>query len=349
VVITDAETPHDGALWEPMQEVKPRIFSMGIAGAKMEEQHRMRDWASVNGGHFTQIVYDGELEVAFDRATTLMHRPAGYTLKVETEYRELPGPGRLSVIGGTDATGGGAAVELILDASGSMLQRMDGRRRINVAKEVLTSAVRDLIPAGTPVALRVFGHREPDACRSDLEIPLAPLHANTAAATIESIQAMNLARTPIAASLAAVESDLGGAAGGAIVVLVTDGEETCDGNPEAVITALRDRGIEVSLNIVGFAIDDAELAAQFEAWAKLGGGRYFAASDPGDLRNALEIALRVPFKIYDQGGNEVAAGEVDGDPVELEQGTYRVVVNTTKPRIFDSVEVQGETDTRLEL
>jgi hypothetical protein len=293
------------------------------------------------------------MEVAFDRATTLMQRPAGYTLMVESEYRELPGPGRLSVVPGADgASGAGAAtaaVELILDASGSMLQRMEGERRINVAKEVLTGAVRELIPAGTPVALRVFGHREPDACRTDLEIPLAPLDADAAAATIDGIQAMNLARTPIADSLAAVEADLGGAPDGAVVVLVTDGEETCDGNPEAVITSLRDRGIQVSLNIVGFAIDDAELAAQFEAWAELGGGRYFAANDPGDLSDAIEVALRVSFTVYDQGGNEVAVGEVGGDPVELEQGVYRVVVNTAEPRVFEPVEVPGESEVELEL
>jgi hypothetical protein len=350
VVITDAETPHDGQMWEIMQAVQPRIFGVGVAGSIMDDQHRLRDWAAINGGHFSQLIYEGEMEVAFDRAATLMHRPADYTLKVGSEFRELPGPGRLSVVagaGGTTAAGG--AVELILDASGSMLQRMDGKRRINIAKEVLTEAVRELIPAGTPVALRVFGHREPDACRTDLEIPLGPLDSDAAATTIEGIQAMNLARTPIADSLAAVEADLGGAQGGAVVVLVTDGEETCDGNPEAVIAALRDKGIAVSLNIVGFAIDDAELAAQFEAWAELGGGRYLAANDPGDLSEALEVALRMPFTVYDQGGNEVAVGEVGGEPVELAQGVYRVVVNTAEPRIFEAVEIQGESELLLEL
>jgi hypothetical protein len=110
---------------------------------------------------------------------------------------------------------------------------------------------------------------------------------------------------------------------------------------------MRDRGVDVSLNIVGFAIDDVELAAQFEAWAELGGGRYFAANDPEDLSDALEVALRVLFTVYDQGGNEVAVGEVGGDPVELEQGVYRVVVNTAERRIFDAVEVQGESDVEL--
>ena len=349
VVITDAQTPHDGEMWEPMQEVRPRIFGIGVAGAYMDDHHRFRDWASINGGHFTQLRYDGEMEVAFDRATTLMHRPAGYTLLVESEFREAPGPGTLAVVAGEDTSGaGGAAVELILDASGSMLQRMEGKRRIVVAKEVLSEAVREHIPAGTPVALRVFGHKEVDSCRTDLEIPLAPLDPEAAAAKIAGIQAMNLARTPIADSLAAVESDLKGAANAA-VVLVTDGEETCEGDPGKVIEALQAKGFSVNLNIVGFAIDDADLAAQFESWAALGGGRYFAANDQGGLSAALEEALRVPFTVYDQGGNEVAAGQVGAEPVELERGVYRVVVNTAPPRTFEEVEVHGEDEITLEL
>lgn len=349
MVITDGETNHDGAMWTEMRKVRPRIFAVQVAGSEMWNQNVMRDWAIVNGGNFTQLHYEGEMEVAFDRASTLLHRPAAYTLQVNSEFREAPGPGRLTVVAGkTGAAGLSGAVELILDASGSMLQRVEGKRRIVIAKEVLTEAVRKHIPAGTPVALRVFGHKEVDSCRTDLEIPLGPLDPDAAAASIGGINAMNLARTPIADSLAAVANDLKGASGGA-VVLVTDGEETCDGDPVKVIEALEDHGFAINLNIVGFAIDDTELAAQFESWAELGGGRYFAANDEGGLSEAIEEALRVSFTVYDQGGNEVAQGQVGGEPVELEQGFYRVVVDTATPRTFGEVEVQGESEVALQL
>jgi hypothetical protein len=350
-MITDGESPNDGGVWGPLQDVQPRVFSIGVAGDQRYSQDTLRDWSYVNGGHFSQLRYDGEMEVAFDRATTLMHRPAGYRLVASSEYREAPGPGLLSVVANeSDGAGGGgvAAVELILDASGSMLKRIDGKRRIVVAKEVLTEAVRNHIPAGTPVALRVFGHKEVDSCRTDLEIPLAALDPEAAAATIAGINAMNLARTPIADSLAAVESDLQGATSG-IIVLVTDGEETCEGDPGQVIEALRDKDFNVSLNIVGFAIDDAELAAQFESWAELGGGRYIGASDAADLSEAIEQALRISYTVYDRGGNEVASGEVGGTPVELERGNYRVVVNSAPKHSFDNVAVEGEDTVSLEL
>jgi hypothetical protein len=349
VMISDADSPNDGAVWGPLQNVQPRVFGIGVAGDARYQQDTLRDWAHVNGGHYTQLRYDGEMEVAFDRATTLMHRPAGYRLVASSEYREAPGPGQLSIIAGDGSGGGsGAAVELILDASGSMLKRIEGKRRIVVAKEVLTEAVREHIPAGTPVALRVFGHREVDSCRTDLEIPLAPLDPDAAAAKIAGINAMNLARTPIAASLAAVAGDLQGASAG-VVVLVTDGEETCEGDPGAAIIALRDRGFNVTLNIVGFAIDDAELAAQFGAWAELGGGRYLGASDAADLSKAIEQALKTSYTVYDAGGNEIATGEVGGDAVELERGNYRIVVNSVPRKTFDNVTIEGEDDVALNL
>jgi len=350
VLITDAQTPHDGELWGPLQAVRPRIFGIGVAGADMADQNRFRDWASVNAGTYNQLLYDGEMEVAFDRASTLMHRPAGYSVKVASEFREAPGPGKLRVVDNADEGAlAGAAVELILDASGSMLQRMEGKRRIVVAKEVLTEAVKRYIPAGTPVALRVFGHKQADACRTDLEIPLQPLDPDAAAATIAGIQAMNLARTPIADSLKAVKSDLKGAAGGAAIVLVTDGEETCEGDPGKVIEGLQADGMQMNLNIVGFAIDNVELAEQFRSWAEMGGGRYFAANNQEGLSESLSEALKVSYTVYDQGGNVVASGQVGGAAVELEQGYYKVVVQSLPQQTFDKVEIQAEKERLVEL
>jgi len=49
-----------------------------------------------------------------------------------------------------------------------------------------------------------------------------------------------------------VESDLAKAKGPKTVVLVTDGEETCDGDPGTVIQSLIDKGFDFRLNIIGF-------------------------------------------------------------------------------------------------
>ena len=214
VMVTDAATSRYPDVWDEFKRVQPRVFGLGVGsqGAFSRdpalEQDLMQDWSRVNGGHYAHLHSEGDMGVAFDRAATMLRRPAGYTLEVASTFREAPGPGTLVVVSEGDGPAAGGAVELILDASGSMLKRMDGKRRIVIAKEVLTEAVNELIPAGTPVALRVFGHKEPGSCRTDLEIALKPLDPVAASATIAGVNAMNLAKTPIADSLAKVESDL---------------------------------------------------------------------------------------------------------------------------------------------
>lgn len=351
VLITDAVTPRFAEVWDALADVQPRVFAFGVSVMEATPQDLQQSWARVNGGDHTYVMNEGEMEVAFERVAARLRQPAPFALAVES--REASGPGRLTVV--TDglpskaaARASGAAIEFILDASGSMLQRLGSRRRIEVARDVLTDAVRGAIPAGTPVALRVFGHREAGSCRTDLEVPLAPLDAAAMARRIQAVSAMNLAKTPIAGSLAKVEADLRGAKGRKVVVLVTDGAETCGGDPEKVVRELRDKGVDVTLNIVGFAIDDAALERQFESWAALGGGRYFSARDQAALGAALAEAVRTPFAVFDESGSQVGRGVVDGEPLTLAAGRYRVVVAGTPPRTFDEVEVAGERTVRLE-
>ena len=139
------------------------------------------------------------------------------------------------------------------------------------------------------------------------------------------------------------------APGRKVIILVTDGEETCDGNPEEVIQKLQDKGFDVTPNIVGFAIDDAALEAQFKSWADLGGGRYFSANSQEGLGESLKEALQIPYAIYDSTGTLVTEGVVGGEPLELEQGFYRVVVQSSPPKIFEKVEVTGEKHVELKL
>jgi Mg-chelatase subunit ChlD len=352
VMITDAATNQYPPMWDEFRRVQPRIFALGLGsqgafgGNPPLEQDLMQDWSRVNGGHYTHMLSEGDMEIAFDRASSMLRRPAAYSLKVSSAYREAPGPGKLKVLTANNSSGG--AIELILDASGSMLKRLDGKRRITIAKEVLTEAVNQHIPAGTPVALRVFGHKQPNACHTDLEMSLQPLDVAAATGIIQSVKARNLAKTPIADSLAMIESDLKASKGRKVIVLVTDGEETCEGEPDQVIEKLQNSGIDLTLNIVGFAIDDAELEVQFQSWAKLGGGRYFSASSQEGLSDALQLALQVPYSVYDSGGNISGEGVVGGESVELEQGFYRVVVHTSPPRTFQQVEITGEQERLIE-
>lgn len=251
-------------------------------------------------------------------------------------------PGTLKVVFDdteTASLGQGVGLEVILDASGSMLKRMDGKRRIDIAKAVLEDLVSKKIPAGTPFALRVFGHLEADSCRTDLELPLAPLNPGSTVAAIRELQAKNLAKTPIADSLAQVAKDLASAKGQKVVILITDGEETCGGDPAVTIQALKTQGVDVRVNIVGFAIDDQNLKKTFKLWADLGDGDYFDANNANQLNDSMNQALQVPFDVFNAAGQKMGEGLVGGPAVQLPTGMYLVKTRETPAREITQVEI----------
>jgi hypothetical protein len=229
-----------------------------------------------------------------------------------------------------------------------MLQVIDGKQKIAIARDVLSKLVTNVLPSGAPLALRVFGHKDAGSCRTDLEIPLQPLDATNVTQAIAGINAKNLAKTPIAASLKLVAQDLASANGQKVVILVTDGEETCDGNPEQEIKTLRSQGIAVRINIVGFDVDDPTLKETFQRWATEGGGAYFNASNAAELDTAVTNALRAPFRVLDANGSEVAQGTVNGQALSLPPGTYTIEVLTEPVQRLEQVVINAGQEATVE-
>src|SRR5690606_39810899 len=107
------------------------------------------------------------------------------------------------------------------------------------------------------VGLRVYGSRtmalDPEACEdSFLAVPVEGLDREALLATVQGTEP--LGATPIAYSLERAAEDLRGAAGRKVIVIVTDGEESCGGDVRAVAERLAAQGFEVDLHIVGFAL-----------------------------------------------------------------------------------------------
>lgn len=287
----------------------------------------------------------GDYELRYLTATqkiTLASRPV----------RILPreAPGQLRVVGSAATASttalNGATIAVILDASGSMLQRIDGERRIDLAKTALAGLVNEVLPASADFTLRVFGHREADSCRTDLEIPVGPLNRAAAAGTIAGIEAKNLAKTPIAETLKLSGADLASREGPKLIILLTDGEETCDGDPAAVISELAAANVDVRVNIVGFAIDELMLQETFQQWAALGRGKYFNARDGAELAASLRTSIDVPYSVLAADNRVVASGTVNGDPISVDAGAYRVVVHG-EPAHSQDIRIDMETLTTV--
>ncbi len=82
-----------------------------------------------------------------------------------------------------------------------------------------------------------------------------------------------------------------------IVVVVSDGKESCKGDPAAEVDRLRSQGFDVTLNVVGLALDKTS-RRNIRRLAELGGGSYFDAADPRDAGGGAagggERAVRGP-------------------------------------------------------
>jgi hypothetical protein len=258
----------------------------------------------------------GDYELRYstaERYVTLARAP----IKVTPAKSE---PGKVAVTAAASSSG---AIEIILDASGSMLQKLGAQRRIDIAKQMLTKLTSSTIPAGTPFAFRVFG-REVDSCQTDLDVPVGPLNPAAVGARINALVAKNGAKTPIGASLEQVHDDLKSVTGEKLIVLVTDGEETCGGDPAAAIESLRKAGVTTRVSIVGFALEDQQLAATFRRWSDAGGGAFFDAKDAAGLDKALTESMRPGFEVVNAGGQVLASGIVGGEAVTVPAGNHSV-------------------------
>jgi Ca-activated chloride channel homolog len=153
-------------------------------------------------------------------------------------------------------------MELILDASGSMYSQLaTGGTRIAAAKEVLTTLIAQL-PQNPDlnVGLRIYGATakagSKEACvDSKLVLPIKGIDRTELSAKVAATQPKG--STPIAYSLEQAALDFPTDASKKLVVLVTDGIESCDGNLKNALTAFKARGISVDLRIVGIDLDEA--------------------------------------------------------------------------------------------
>ncbi len=241
-------------------------------------------------------------------------------------------------------------VALILDASNSMWGQSAGGRKIDLAKKAIASLIHDL-PATTQVALRVYGHRhsrERNDCQdSELLVPMGPLDKAKLIAQVQAVTPRGM--TPLAYSLKQVLSDLGDAPGEKLVILVSDGKESCGGDPVAAVTALREQGVDMRIEVVGFAIADADTKRQLDAIATLARGRYRTAKDAPELKAALADAVRLAFTVEDQSGM-VARGMVGAERLCLEPGKYRINVRSaTQTFTFNDIAIAPGEQTHLTL
>lgn len=174
---------------------------------------------------------------------------------------------------------------LVLDASGSMWGQIDGKAKWDIARGAVDSLVTGWDPA-IDLGLTVYGHRTKGAC-DDIEdvIPVGPVDPARLKAAVGKISPKG--KTPLTAAVRRAAEALKYTENAATVILVSDGEETCDLDPCAIASELEAQGVAFTAHVIGFDIRDAAAKAQLKCIADNTGGTFVLADDAASLQNAL--------------------------------------------------------------
>ena len=177
---------------------------------------------------------------------------------------------------------------LILDASGSMWGQIQGENKIVIARRVLGGLV-DGLEDGAEVGVVAYGHRREGDC-DDIEtvVPIGPLDKAAVKATVDGLNPKG--KTPLTRSVKEAFAALEGRAGGASIILVSDGLDTCGGDPCAAVKKAKQTGLDFRLHVVGFDVG-GEDTSQLECAAMAGEGLFLSAENADELSEALDTAV----------------------------------------------------------
>ncbi|HRQ88440.1 MAG TPA: VWA domain-containing protein [Bacteroidia bacterium] len=262
-----------------------------------------------------------------------------------------------------------ARVIVVFDASGSMAGHIEGRPKIDVAKETVGKIVSGIDPA-VELGLMAYGHRRKGDCK-DIEL-LVPPAAGSGNAVLSALAGLNpVGKTPLTDAVVQAAEHLRYTESKASVILVSDGEETCDQDPCSVATKLEAAGIDFTCHVIGFALKPGE-SIGLECLAKGTGGLYLPADSVAGLMNALQEAVKqvmtpvsrivaepklasggpiidgATFKLLTASGEEIASGSGGRWSPDLPQpGQYLLLAERDGKALKAEIEVApGETVTK---
>ena len=180
----------------------------------------------------------------------------------------------------------------VLDASGSMEGVWEGNlSRMDIAKKILTRLVDSLRnTTNLELALRVYGHRfsrQANNCTdSYLEVPFGPKNHNAIISKLKDIKPKG--NTPITYSLQQAAHDFPSNTGYRnILILITDGIESCGGDPCAASVEFQRKGIFLRPFIIGLGLDGGKVLECM--------GEYIDSQNAASFNQVLNNSIQTTF------------------------------------------------------
>lgn len=232
----------------------------------------------------------------------------------------------------------------ILDGSGSMWGKVEGKAKIDLAKEAMTRLVKDF-PTGVDMGLIAYGHRKEKDC-DDIQV-LAPLGSgkDSIISAVDSITPKG--KTPLTRAIRAAAAQLKGRDAPASIVVVSDGKESCNADPCAAAKEVRAAGVDLKIHVIGFDVTREE-AKQLQCIAANGGGKYFAAADAAELAKSFaavkkevvkkEAASKVIFRDDFDGeflSDQWELVNPNEDAIIVEDGYLQIIAEQYNKKLFN--------------
>ncbi|NJN47382.1 MAG: VWA domain-containing protein [Candidatus Competibacteraceae bacterium] len=206
----------------------------------------------------------------------------------------------------TPAYADSPSVLFVLDGSGSMWGKVGDQAKIEIAKTVMTDMVEQL-PSEVSTGLLVYGHNRKDDCE---DIAMVAPVGSERTALVQALNDINpKGKTPLTGAVQLAARELRQSEGSSSVVVVSDGKETCEGDPCSAAREAANSGVDLRIHVVGFDVTGEE-TEQLNCIAKEGKGKYFAAANSEQLVAALSEVQK-----------EVVAAPPPPPPVQVAETT----------------------------
>jgi phage tail protein X len=238
-------------------------------------------------------------------------------------------------------------IDLIFDASNSMWGQIDGKAKIEIARTALNELLKEFNgKKHIYLGLRVYGHLNKRCDNSVLEIKPGANNIEPIRKKVAKIKP--LGKTPIAYSLQMAAKDFDkNLPGKKIIILITDGLESCGGNPCVAAGILKKAGIITKIHVVGFGLKKKALAS-LDCIAKPFGGKVIGANNTKELINAFKeiskaVAIENNLRVVGLDKNrkpvlmetkvfinekEIKKGEGTKVSFTIDKGTYKVTAKS---------------------
>lgn len=216
---------------------------------------------------------------------------------------------------------------IVLDTSNSMWGQIDGISKISIAKAVIGDLVTDL-EEDIDFGLMAYGHRVTSDCGDiELIVPVSDLNTDTFKQAVNGLTPRG--RTPLTAAVAEAAEALDYQTRSARIVLVSDGVESCDGDPVALAETLAANGLDFTLHVIGFDVSDIEDQSGLEALAVQNHGLYLTPDNSAELKEDLNSMMEMEPEVTADAGVEETPAMLSAAETVSPRG--RIKVDFTGP------------------